>query len=190
MWVYTREGRKEITEIKELMKPFENLNFDEKIDIVKNLILIKNKAKLNPRHKRFLYKKKSNEFISKLSLILNFYNERGVLSTINWLKNIFFEKIFYKSYKVTHQKNIGLADEFLNPQEYFYDVIEFFELLNKNNLEIVHIVDGISKDLDDLTNNEVKINKNILSQSEDYKLRLIELFNKPRGIGLMCKLKK
>ena len=110
---------------------------------------------------------------------------RGFLSSIHFLIERILRKIFLKKdFKV--QENIGLADEYLNPLENFYDFEEFHKILRSNELEIIEIIDGMSNDLEELSlgsSFHPKIRK--LSNTQTY--RLIELLDKPRGVGFLCR---
>ena len=184
IWVYFKVGRREILDIKEIMSFFNVKDINIRLSILKDILKLKENAKQNPKYKKFLRKKK-NIIISLLKKILPIIEIYGFRKTFwNLSKKFIIKKIRPSS--LNKQDNIGLADEYLNPQEYFYEFNEFIENLNNNSLEIVKIVDGISKDFNEFCGN-LKVDRNIICLSKEKKNRLMELIDKPSGVGFLCK---
>lgn len=185
LWVYLAKGREEISDIKELMKPFSNEDYDTKLRIVSNLIALRGSAKKNKKHKRYLKKKNKFGFLGKIARFLMIVEENGILHSTSKVRHKILGKIFKNNIR-QHQKNIGIADENLNPNEYFYTINEFFDLLSRNNMEVDLVVDGISRNLNDIGSGGLRIEPEIEAMNERWKWRLIELFDEPRGVGVLC----
>ena len=188
LWVYLEKGRQEISDIKELMLPFADKNLDTKLDIVKNLISLRISAKRNKKHKRYLNKSNKIGLLGNFAKFLLMVEQYGLLYSISKIRHIFLAQ-FFKNKKRIYQANIGLADTFLNPNEYFFNINELFELFKKNDLKVDFVVDGISRNLEDLGSGNMPVKKEIIAMDNKWKWRLIELFDEPRGVGVLCSKK-
>ncbi len=184
IWVYFKTGRREISDVKEIMSFFDGETLDKKIEILRDVLRLKKIASQNPKHKKFLRKNRSS-FNSNISLFFKLMEHRGFLSSVYFLMERVLRKIFLKK-DLTAQENIGLADEYLNPLETFYDFEEFHQILISNKLKIVEIIDGMSNDLEELSLDR-SFHPRIKKLSDTQKYRLIELLDKPRGVGFLCK---
>ena len=184
IWVYFKTGRREISDVKEIMSFFDGETLDKKIEILRDVLRLRKIASQNPKHKKFLRKNRSR-FNSNISLFFKLMEHRGFLSSVYFLMKRVLKKIFLKE-DLTAQENIGLADEYLNPLETFYDFEEFHQILTSNKLKIVEIIDGMSNDLEELSLNR-SFHPRIKKLSDTQKYRLIELLDKPRGVGFLCK---
>ena len=156
---------------------------------MKNLSSIRDFAKRHKKYKR--YRNKSNKYslIGKFAKFLLMVEHYGLFSSFSQIWSIFLNT-FFKSKSRNSQADIGIADTYLNPNEYFFNLNEFFDLLNKNDLKVDHVVDGISKNLNDIGVGNLSIKQEIVDMDDKWKWRLIELFDDPRGIGVLCSKKK
>jgi hypothetical protein len=79
-----------------------------------------------------------------------------------------------------------LADEYLNPLEYFYDLNEFYDLLFECGLDVVKVLDGVSESLVDAVDNTIAIHP-ALTKNRQIENNILQLFEKPRGVGVLCR---
>lgn len=187
IWVYFKEGRREISDIKEIMNFFSNKNYQDQLRILKNILNIRTSVKRNNKFKRYLKKKTNYGILSNLAKVLILIEEFGLYTSIKKIIKIIKNKYDLKNISSSNQTDIGLADEYLNPLEHFFSYQEFIELVERNDLEIFEIIDGISQNIYNLGSGNLSIEKEILDLNDIQKNRLIELLDKPRGIGFLIR---
>jgi SAM-dependent methyltransferase len=185
LWVYLSKGRQHITEIKELMEPFESLEYDDKLRILNNLLKIKKSASRNKKHKRYLRRINKRGILGNIAKLLIMIEEYGVMHTASKVRHIIIDKTL-RSPARDKQLNIGRADEFLNPCEHFYTINEFFKVIKGSGLKIDSIVDGVSRGIDDIGSGNLTIEPEIEFRDDKWKWKMIEYFDEPRGIGVLC----
>lgn len=181
LWVYTKIGRRDITDIQSIIDSAslgDDLNV--KLSVLKNLLEIRSYCDNTVRHKRYLGKLRPNTLLIKIGKGLVRIGKYGTWPT---LKMALRRLAPGEGNKLV---DIGLADEYLNPLEYFYDLNEFYDMLSECGLDVIKIIDGVSESLDDAVDNTIKIHP-ALTRTRHIENNILQLFDKPRGVGVLCK---
>ena len=181
LWVYTEIGRRDITDIQSIIDSTGLAgDLNTKLTVLKNLLKIRSYCDNTVRHKRYLGKPRPNAFLIKLGRGLIRIGKYGIVST---LKVALRRLTFGGSHKLV---DIGLVDEYLNPIEYFYDLNEFYALISECGLDIVKVIDGVSESIDDAVDNTIAIHP-ALTKNKHIENNILQFFEKPRGVGVLCK---
>ena len=180
VWVYNKAGRSEITRIKQ----FCALTGSKEPESLVNAILDLKKLKGHTtKHKKYISKRHKNTWLSKAINFMTEWERYGFKYAIKSYGKRLVSRLFGKdSFK--KQLQIGLADEYFNPQEHFFSTSEFINLMESEGLKMIKIVDGISADLHELCRGSEK-HEVFFSNFKKNQWDLIDLIDEPRGVGAL-----
>ena len=179
VWVYNKFGREYITNFKEIITNYmPNIDYDKKLEFTKDFLYSREQANGLVSHKKFLNRKKPIKLFLKISKIF----EKLAVLKLSTLFKKFESKLFYKN--KNKLQSAGLADEYFNPREYFYDLPEFINQINLVGFSKFKIIDGIAGDP-----HETYYMKNIINkykiENMNFLYSIMENIEKPRGVGLL-----
>lgn len=163
VWIYLLAGKKDVLELRESLNilGIEGLSWEEKINLASKISGV--------------FDKKT--FIKRIINVLKRIDKHGLKGFRRFLTGYFFsEKI---------PNDILLADQILHPKDKFYRFSEAIEEFEKAGFKFIKILEGMPNSIKECFGNEeiTTFTKKSLSQIDIY--RLIELKEKPPGVGCL-----
>ena len=196
IWLYMLLGRKEILEVREILKYLVDNNdadFNYKMSVLTTVIKNINICNNGGRHDD---KPVNSKLLNNIEKGIIFIKKRGWKKFLYLLlqKSFNIKKLAYsskiKEIGLSDIKEIGLSDLYLHPHDVFYRMENVFELFDQSGFSFQKIMDGMSSSLSQCfgANNEITKLASSLPLKKQY--QLIELFEKPSGIGFLVKKEK
>jgi 2-polyprenyl-3-methyl-5-hydroxy-6-metoxy-1,4-benzoquinol methylase len=195
IWLYMALGRQFILETREILSLFgsDTLDYERRLEL---LILIQQKFQslgsrgrlMKDPSKELLNKNLRSQNVFLLTLIksLQFILEQG----FNQFAKTVVKKTLMNDHKNTSHKSllkkVGQVDTYLHANDIFYRFSKVYNILLENGFHFEKIVQGMSNSLEECfgLDNPITTQGKKLSLQKQY--TLIELCERPSGIGIIC----
>lgn len=197
IWLYMALGRRFITETREILSLLgsDSSSYEDKLKLLElvnqNFHFLGSKGRLSRNPAAEIVKKDGCD--SRL-LALS-VNALKYLQAHGWM--LFLKGIVQRTIKRPKRKNcspkgdsffrkVGLVDTYLHANDVFFRFAEAFDLLTNTGFSLDRIVQGMSNSLEECfgPDNPITACASCLSPEERY--TLIELCERPSGVGFLC----
>lgn len=187
VWIYTLLGRRDVLEIQEIIKTLggDAMSFEQRMQLLET-ILKYYKPTAGAAYRKHLCKPLNSRLLEKTANALKLLNETG------W--RYFFSILSLKLKRASRHdqaaataSKAGKADNYLHPHEVFYRLDEAFALFLHAGFEVAGVINGMSSTLEESLGAGNEISKLASGLSIESKFKLIELYERPSGVGFLLR---
>jgi SAM-dependent methyltransferase len=170
VWLYSLLGRRDLLDMREALKVLgvESLPWEERIRLAKET--------------KPLFFSGRPTVLRKAIKVLDYIDKYGFKGLGHYLSD-YFRRSSTEGYD-----SIIVADQILHPQDRFYRFHEAVEMFNEAGFEFVSVLEGMSDSVEQSFGPSAKVAHERLSLTDKY--RLIELHEKPLGVGYLIQKKR